>query len=277
MTYLPPINAKVTEFSTINQYLSYMQGLADEENMPYVNVYLDVGAWMNSYKLVWNHFPKIGDFHFIKENFGVTGKLVTASGFEDAVFQAGGCSTGNLHGVLAGSHYIRAWTVHSAFTEALERLLFERFITESGEEIPIVFHNASQEPFQNKSEIYARVKLLLKVLDFKNRVRNDKLGKTAQFWLSFYLDLMSIQQAAHLAVQENDFEVRHSAWKQFLPFYVALNITNYARCASYYVGILDNIDLLYPGARQLLSDNGLSVQAQDRYLLQTAVDQRGEQ
>lgn len=78
---------------------------------------------------------------------------------------------------------------------------------------------------------------------------------------------MNIQQAAHLAVEENDFESRHLAWKQFLPFYFALNKTNYARYASYYVGVLNNIDLLYPGARQLLSENGLSVQAQDRYLL----------
>jgi hypothetical protein len=76
-TYLPPINAKVTEFSTINQYLTYMQKLANEVNMPYVNVCLDLGAAMNAYKFIWN-FPlkfndvviHLGDFHFIKENFG---------------------------------------------------------------------------------------------------------------------------------------------------------------------------------------------------------------
>lgn len=285
VTYLPPIDAKVTQFSTINQYLSYMQELAGEANMPYVNVSLDVGAAMNAYKLVWNYPKKfenvlihLGDFHFIKENFGVIGKLVAASGFEDVAFQAGVCSTGSLKGVLAGTHYNRAWTVHSVFAEALERLLFERFIAESGEEIPVVLHHAAQDPFQNVSEILGQAEnLFLKFQKFKNRVRSGELGKTAQFWLSLYLDLMSIQQAAHLAVQENDFEVRHSAWKQFLPLYFALNKTNYARYASYYVGVLENIDLLYPDAKQLLSDNGFSVQAQDRYLLRTAVDQRGEQ
>ena len=109
VTYLPPIDAKVTEFSTINQYLSYMQKLAEEANMPYVNVSLDVGAAMNAYKLIWNHPKKfgnviihLGDFHFIKENFGVIGKLVAGSGFEDVTFQAGLCSTGSLKGVLDG-------------------------------------------------------------------------------------------------------------------------------------------------------------------------------
>ena len=66
-------------------------------------------------------FIHIGNFHFIKENFGFIGKLVTGSGFEDAVFQAEVCSTGSLNGLLSGSHYNRAWAVHSAFT-VLNRL-----------------------------------------------------------------------------------------------------------------------------------------------------------
>ena len=125
LTYLPPINAKVTEFATIYQYLRYLQRLAVEVNMPYVNVTLDVGAAMNAERMLWNYpdtFKNIlihlGDFHFMKENFGVMGKIIKGSGFEDVIFQAGVCSTGSLNGVLAGSHYNRAWTVHGAFSEA---------------------------------------------------------------------------------------------------------------------------------------------------------------
>ena len=115
MTYLPPINGKVTNFDTISQYLCYLQQLASEVNMPYVNVTLDVGAAMNAFKLIWN-FPDqfanviihCGDFHFMKENFAVIGKIVANTGFEDAIFPAGVCSTGSLNGVLNGSHYNRA-------------------------------------------------------------------------------------------------------------------------------------------------------------------------
>ena len=64
----------------------------------------------------------------MKENFGVIGNIVKGSGFEDIIFQAGVCSTGSLNGVLTGSHYNRAWTMHRAFSEAIERCLFERFI-----------------------------------------------------------------------------------------------------------------------------------------------------
>ena len=50
--YLPPINAKVNEFTTILTYLRYLQELATAANMPYVNITLDVGAAMYAFKTV---------------------------------------------------------------------------------------------------------------------------------------------------------------------------------------------------------------------------------
>jgi len=77
-TFLPPITAKVTEFSTIRTYLDYLQVLSKSVNMPYVNVTLDVGAAINAFKTIWNypeHYKDIvihlGGFHFLKENFQV--------------------------------------------------------------------------------------------------------------------------------------------------------------------------------------------------------------
>ena len=77
-TYLAPITTKVTDFKTIHQYMSYLQELARDVNMPYVNITLDVGAAINAYKLLWNYplsFQNVvihlGDFHFMKENFKV--------------------------------------------------------------------------------------------------------------------------------------------------------------------------------------------------------------
>ena len=80
-TYLPPINSKVTDLKTIYKYLKYLQGLAADVNMPFVNVTLDAGAAINTYKVNWNYSEQsanvplhIGDFDFMKENFKV-GKL----------------------------------------------------------------------------------------------------------------------------------------------------------------------------------------------------------
>ena len=55
--------------------------------------------------------------------------MVSGSSFEDIIFQAELCSAGSLNGVVAGSHYSRCWTVHNNLTEALERLLLERFLS----------------------------------------------------------------------------------------------------------------------------------------------------
>ena len=185
-----------------------MQKLADEENMPYVNVTLDVGAAVNAYKVIWNYPEKfknviihLGDFHFIKENFGIIGKLVTGSGFEDVIFHAGVCSSGSLKGVLAGSHYNRAWVVHTAFSEALERLLFERFLEEYNVTLPQIFSQLTDDTYINiETTIENEKDLFFEYLIFKDNVRSGTLGKTSQFWVQLNMDLMECQTRIHLAV-----------------------------------------------------------------------------
>ena len=114
--------------------------------MRYVNLTLNAGVYVNAYRVLCN-CPKVfsnlilhlGDFHYMKEFFGIVGTLVKASGFENIIFQAGFCSTGSLNGVLAGSHYNRCWNVHTTMAEALERLLLELFLS-TGHHTPTVLH-----------------------------------------------------------------------------------------------------------------------------------------
>ena len=54
--HLPPLPTKVTDSNTIYSYISYLQGLTKNVNMPYVNITLDVGAAMSAYKTIWT-FP----------------------------------------------------------------------------------------------------------------------------------------------------------------------------------------------------------------------------
>ena len=103
--YLPPITAKVTEFTTIIQYMEYLQSITKSTNMPYVNITLDIGAAINAFKVIWDYKDKFfnilihpGDFHFMKETFTIMGLLVYATGFEDLVFQSNVCSSGSIQG-----------------------------------------------------------------------------------------------------------------------------------------------------------------------------------
>ena len=64
-----------------------------------------------------------------KRIFNVIGKIVEGSEFDDTAFKAK-CFSGSLNGVLSGSHYNPSWLVHSTFSEALERLLYDTFLEE---------------------------------------------------------------------------------------------------------------------------------------------------
>ena len=213
LTYLPPIDSPITEFSTMAKVFDVIQEQARKKNMPYANITLDVGAAMNAYKVLWNHpgrFKNIvihlGDFHYMKEVFCILGKVISGSGFEDVVFQSGLCSSGSLKGVVSGSHYNRCWTVHSHLAEVLERLLFERFLT-TVDEIPKVIEERPRcrdvkEYFEALVEVESVHELLDQYMKFEDDVRIGIHGKTSQFWLLYYLDIMRNQHLIHFLFKQ---------------------------------------------------------------------------
>ena len=75
-----------------------------------------------------------------------------------------------------------------------------------------------------------------------------------------YLDLMLNQNMSHLAVLKNDFGFRLHVWQEMLPLHFATNQVNYARCGSFFVEMLKNLDQFHPGLRTLLK-KGLTAQA----------------
>ena len=268
VTYLPPLNSPITEFGTVYKLFETLQSQESKVNTPYVNITLDVGAAINAYKVLWNFLSKfkniviyLGDFHYIKEAFAVLGKIITGSGFEDIIYQSGICSVGSLNGVLAGSHYNRCWTVHTHLSEALERLLFQRFLT-SVDAIPdalsenLQSHTADEEilnTLMNDEEIGA---FLAKFEEYNDEVRKGNHEKTSQFWLVYYLDIMQNQHLLHTAIQTNNFYLRLHGLKTMLPYFFAMDKQNYAQYGSCYINTLEHLDITHPGCRQLLKYKG---------------------
>ena len=109
-------------------------------------------------------------------------------------------------------------------------------------------------------------------MKFQEDIRNGGHGKTAQFRLTLYLDLMRMQQLAHKTVQINNFGLRLVSWKYFLPFCFALNKQNYARhgarhgarYGAFYVKVLENIATVSPGLKEITSrkDKNITVYVQ---------------
>ena len=159
-------------------------------------------------------------FTFLK----VVAKIIAGSGFEDIVYQAALCTSGSLNGVINGSHYNRCWQVHNILSEALERMLITRFIVECNKEIPDtlaeishdsrMFSYSQMETYESFTQSYE---------SYFQDVLNGKIGKTATFWAQ-YLEMMTFQRMIHLAVQENDFQLRLQAWEYWIPLYFATDI-----------------------------------------------------
>ena len=70
------MTSKVTDYETIDRYMKYLQILASEVSMLYVNITLDVVAVINAYRYLWNNYVifntvviHLRDFNFMKENF----------------------------------------------------------------------------------------------------------------------------------------------------------------------------------------------------------------
>ena len=96
-------------------------------NMKYVHVTADEGAAEKFYQVLWNKvIIHLEDFDGMMELIGIIGKLVSASGFEDVLYQADLCTSGGINGVLSGKHYNRSWAVHECLSEALYRLFVEK-------------------------------------------------------------------------------------------------------------------------------------------------------
>ena len=59
------------------------------------------------------------------EYFGIIGKIMLGSGFEDIVYQWDLCTSGGIKGVISGKHYNRAWSIHECLSETIHRLFIE--------------------------------------------------------------------------------------------------------------------------------------------------------
>ena len=142
----------------------------------------------------------LGDFQFIKENFGIMGKLVTGSRFED-VFMQECVHLGAFKEFWLALIIIRAWVVHTAFSEDLERLFYERFLEEYNDTLPQIFSQLTDNTYINiETTIENEKDLFFEYLIFKDNVRSGTLGKTPQFWVQLNMDLMECQTRIHLAV-----------------------------------------------------------------------------
>ena len=201
----------------------------------------------------------LGDFHAMMTFFRIIGLFVEGSGFEDAIFQSGLCSSGSISGVMNGRHYNRCWLIHEAFSEALERLFLEQYlptIPENVEKFAQSAPEAMRWPDIQNDDAFKEFAHQYKAL--KVKCLSGEFGKTPQFWAK-YMKLVDCQQQLQFSINTNAYDLIH-----------------YARYGTYYVSSLEHIDSTHPGAKEEIGDMGLSVRGNTLGIGQ-AIDLAGEQ
>jgi len=62
---------------------------------------------------------------------GSLGKMMSGSGLEEVIIEAGVCASGSIDRVISGKHYNRAMRVHQLLLDALDRLLLQSFLAKN--------------------------------------------------------------------------------------------------------------------------------------------------
>ena len=176
------------------EYIIQSQALTKASNMKYTQITADAGAAGKFFQVIWNNsveFAKViihlGDLHAFMEFFGVIGKLVCSSCFEDVIYQADMCTSGNVKGVLSGKHYNKAWVLNECFAEAIDRLFCEKYVempTEVEKNLKEMTEEITPDNIESSHSSDTNI-----YEDIVNKAKNDCLagayGKTPKFWMKY--------------------------------------------------------------------------------------------
>ena len=287
--YLPPVLFPITEYSTVHQCILVAVEAANKLKQKYSFITMDLAAAKIALDIIWhapNKFQNViihlGGFHIMCSYLGALGKMMSGSGFEDVIMQAGVCAGGSMDKVMNGKHYNRAMRVHQLMLDAVERLLLDTFCDQYYDNLqfPAELETLAaapscdlQQAVLNSDEFHSFVAQFNK---FRLDVRDGKLGNTAKFWV-IYMECVWHLLRFQRAVKENDFDIYLCSMHNMCSLLFAADHQHYARYLSLYYMQLKNLSQTHPGAEELLRDNGFSVARSAIPACRNAVDVTIEQ
>ena len=244
----------VTDFATVKKCLTISMKVTQKLNQEYTLVTTDLAAANIAHDLIWGDkelyekvIVNLGPFHTMCSYMGVIVKMMSGSGFEDIVVDAGMRASGSFEQVMSGKHYNRSVRVHQRMLDALERMLLMSFnnSVESGQEhdnLSAAVNFALQPTAENRqnAEDSETCKTYLMEYDkFKAAVRYEKFGKTAQFWLQ-YCDSIWVLLTYQRAVKENNMDLFSNSMRKICGLLFSADHLNYGifqcttlSCANY--------------------------------------------
>ena len=164
----------------------------------------------------------------------VTGHKCRCSGYAEILIEAELVTSGCLRKVLVGKAYAQALFCLKAVSEAMERLLIERFVEEQNLEVgnPVALFNLVQTC--SRDNLYIAMKapstlvVLQKYMTYEEQVRNDHLNKTITFWLSVIDHTRLILMLLYF-IKINNLALFHKCNGDMADLFLAYDGPNYSR------------------------------------------------
>jgi hypothetical protein len=287
--YMQPILHPITAYQTVQECIIRSMEVSKKLQQEFTFITFDYAAAKIAFDIVWdrpsvykNVIVHLGAFHIMCSYMGALGKMMAGSGFEEIIIEAGVCASGSINQVINGSHYNRAMRIHQNMLNALERLLLEKFTSQSThnisqvEEMQSLAKNPSFEGCAVIMENDTYVSFLEDYEKFKENVRGGLLGKTAQLWMS-YCDCVWVLLRFLEAIKENDLELYIKSLRALCALMFSADHLNYARYLPMYYTHLKNLVTTNENVKVLLGKYGLSVARSKVPACRNAVDLTIEQ
>ena len=286
--YMAPLMNPITDYSTVQQCLVLSKEVSLKLKQEYTLVTMDLAAAKIAFDIVWgsgDQFSKVivnlGPFHIMCSYMGALGKMLTGSGFEEIVLEAGICASGSINQVMSGKHYNRAIRVHLLMLDSLQRLLLDAYTESTGhllvdETVSKLASCPSYESLLDASRSTTYLEFVEPFRIFKDRVRAEEFGKTAKFWLQ-YCDCVWVLLEFQRSVKVNNFDLFLRCMKQMCSLLFSADHLHYARYLPLYYVQLSQLAECHPLAHTLLKDCGFSVSRSIVPACRNAVDLTIEQ
>ena len=135
---------------------------------------------------------------------------------------------------MKGKAYAKALFCIKTVSEALERLLFERFIEDENVEVanPNALLNLIQVCSRDNLELVLQdqstVTILQNYVAYEDKVESGHLGKTATFWMRVVRHIRLILML-HYSVKTNNLTLFHKCSGDMAELFFAYDGPNYSR------------------------------------------------
>ena len=240
--YFTPINQPFTDYAVIKELLKKSEDATKEVGQEYVLNTFDLGGCMKALPLIWKfpeeykkHVVTPGPFHTGMNYINMlTGHKCLGSGYSEILIEAQLVTSGCLGSVLRGKAYAKAMFCLKTVTEAMERLLIERFIEDEDIELanPVSLFNlvqtCSRETLNIALQDPCTTTILEKYVAYEDKVQAGHLGKTAVYWLSVIKHTRLILMLQY-SVKTNNLALFHKCNGDMADLFFAYDGPNYSR------------------------------------------------